>query len=95
MNNNINVITQKKELYNKCENMEQLYDKYYLPLLEKHYKKTYMLEQALDKIKNILSNVGEMACYSKSMYLDGEDIEDILEIIQKAKGDVKNENNNI
>lgn len=95
MSNNINVITQKKELYDKCENMEELYDKYYLPLLEKHYKKIYILEQALDEIKNILNGVGEMACYSKSIYLDGEDIEDIEEIIQKAKGDVKNENNNV
>lgn len=43
------------------------------------------LEQALDEIENILNGVGEMACYSKSMYLDGEDIEDILEIIKKAK----------
>lgn len=89
MSNNINVITQKKELYDKCENMEELYDKYYLPLLEKHYKKTYILEQALDEIEKILNGVGEMACYSKSMYLDGEDIEDIEKIIQKAKGDVK------
>lgn len=95
MSNNINVITQKKELYDKCENMEELYDKYYLPLLEKHYKKIYILEQALDEIENILNGVGEMACYSKSIYLDGEDIEDIEEIIQKAKGDVKNENNNV
>lgn len=53
------------------------------------------LEQALDEIENILNGVGEMACYSKSMYLDGEDIEDILEIIKKAKGDVKDENNNV
>lgn len=95
MNNNINVITQKKELYDKCENMEELYDKYYLPLLEKHYKKTYILKQALDEIEKILNGVGEMACYSKSMCLYEEDIEDILKIIQKAKGDVKNENNNI
>lgn len=89
MNNNINVITQKKELYDKCENMEELYDKYYLPLLEKHYKKTYILKQALDEIEKILNGVGEMACYSKSMCLYEEDIEDILKIIQKAKGDVK------
>lgn len=50
------------------------------------------LEQALDEIENILKGVGEMACYSKSMCLYEEDIEDILKIIQKAKGDVKNEN---
>lgn len=53
------------------------------------------LEQALDEIENILNGIGEMACYSKSMCLYEENIEDILEIIQKAKGDVKNENNNI
>lgn len=53
------------------------------------------LEQALDEIENILNGVGEISCYSKSMYLDGEDIEDIEEIIQKAKGDVKNESNNV
>lgn len=53
------------------------------------------LEQALDEIENILNGVGEMACYSKSMCLYEEDIEDIEEIIQKAKGDVKNENNNV
>lgn len=53
------------------------------------------LEQALDEIGNILNGVGEMACYSKSMCLYKEDIEDILKIIQKAKGDVKNENNNV
>lgn len=53
------------------------------------------LEQALDKIENILNGVGEMACYSKSTCLYGEDVEDILEIIQKVEGDVKNENNNV
>jgi hypothetical protein len=50
------------------------------------------LEQALNEIEKILNGVGEIACYSKSMCLYGEDIEDILEIIKKAKGDVKNEN---
>ena len=39
------VITDREELYNKCENMEQLFDKYYLALLEKHYSKTYKLQQ--------------------------------------------------
>lgn len=27
------VIITKRELYNKCENIEQLYDKFYYPLL--------------------------------------------------------------
>lgn len=97
MNNSINVITQKKELYDKCENMEELYDKYYLPLLEKHYKKTYILEQALDKIEKYIENhkrETETHIYGLAIpkfVFDG-DIEDIEEIIQKAKGDVKNEN---
>lgn len=47
MSNNINVITQKKELYDKCENMEELYDKYYLPLLEKHYKKNIYITTSI------------------------------------------------
>lgn len=50
------------------------------------------LEQALDEIENYLEGAGEMACYSKSMCLYEENIEDILDIIQKVKGDVKNEN---
>lgn len=57
--------------------------------IEELLKENLELEQALDKIKNILNGVGEEACYSKSMCLYEEDIEDILEIIQKAKGDVK------
>ena len=55
-------------------------------------KQNQKLEQVLDEIENILNGVGEMACYSKSMCLYEEDIEDIEEIIQKAKGDVKSEN---
>lgn len=96
MSNNINVITQKKELYDKCENMEELYDKYYLPLLEKHYKKTYILEQALYEIEKYIENhkrESELHIYGLAIpkfVFDG-DIEDIKEIIQKAKGDVKNE----
>lgn len=55
-------------------------------------KQNQKLEQVLDEIENILNGVGEMACYSKSMCLYEEDIEDIEEIIQKAKGNVKSEN---
>lgn len=104
MSNNIKVITQKKELYDECENMEELYDKYYLPLLEKHYKKTYILEQALGEIEKYLKNDiescnsalsnPEYTIINKHELLKNEkqkDI-DILKIIQKAKGDVKNEN---
>ncbi len=33
----------KEELYEKCENMEELYDKYYLPLLEENKNLTHMI----------------------------------------------------
>lgn len=97
MSNNINVITQKEELYDKCENMEELYDKYYLPLLEKHYKKTYILEQALDEIEKYIENhkrESESHIYGLVIpkFVFNGDIEDIEEIIKKAKGDVKNDN---
>ena len=64
--------------------IQELYDSY-LYLLKQNQR----LEHALDKIENILNCVCELACYSKSMYLDEEDIDEILEIIQKAKGDDK------
>ncbi len=63
--------------------------------IEELLKENLKLEQALDEIEKYLEGAGEMACYSKSMCLYEENIEDILEIIQKAKGDVNNENNNI
>lgn len=98
MINNINVITQKKELYDKCENMEELYDKYYLPLLEKYYKKTYTLEQALDEIEKYIEEYQEERTYTDRggfTCVDGHflrDSDDLLKIIQKVKGDVKNGN---
>ena len=84
MSNNINVITQKKELYDKCENMEELYDKYYLPLLEKHYKKTYILKQALDDIEKICNSIP-----IENSICDIGKIHDIEVIIQKAKELIK------
>ena len=51
---NIPVITDREKLYDKCENMEQLFDKYYLPLLDKHYSKVYQLQQENQKLKKQL-----------------------------------------
>ena len=48
---NIPVITDREKLYDKCENMEQLFDKYYLPLLDKHYSKIYELQQENQQLK--------------------------------------------
>lgn len=58
----IQVITDKEEIYDKCENMEQLFDKYYLPLLVKHFSKVYQLEQENKE----LSRMCEL--YSRSVY---------------------------
>lgn len=54
---NILVITDREELYDKCENMEQLFDKYYLPLLDKHYSKTYKLRQENTRLKNKIRDI--------------------------------------
>ena len=51
---NIPVITDREKLYDKCENMEQLFSKYYLPLLDKHYSKTYELQQENQELKKQL-----------------------------------------
>ena len=51
---NIPVITDREKLYDKCENMEQLFDKYYLPLLDKHYSKTYKLQQENKQLKQVI-----------------------------------------
>ena len=87
MNNDINKIVQKNELYDKCENMEELYDKYYVPLLEFHYKKISVLEQALDDIEKICNSIPR-----EDSICGIEKIHDIEVIMQKIKGDVKNEN---
>lgn len=58
---NIPVITDREELYDKCENMEQLFDKYYLPLLYKHYSKVYELQQENKRLKIQVSAREEVA----------------------------------
>lgn len=68
---NIPVITDKEELYDKCENMEQLFDKYYLPLLDKHYSKTYKLQQENKQLRQL----------NKIIYVDKS--EHILEELKK------------
>ena len=57
---NIPVITDREKLYDKCENMEQLFDKYYLPLLDKHYSKVYELQQEKKQLKQVIDKVKEL-----------------------------------
>lgn len=77
----IKVITDKEELYEYCENMEQLYDKFYLPLLDVHYRKTYDLQQELKEAKNYVDFYENL---TKKQY----DL--IYELIKALKGDDKN-----
>lgn len=125
MNNDINKIVQKNELYDKCENMEELYDKYYVPLLEFHYKKISVLEQALDENKKLINTILNFSFFkeecplsfkfednskedeAQNIFYNDEYCENncndiykdcwikYFKELQKAKGDVKNENNNI
>ena len=46
--------------------MEQLFDKYYLPLLDKHYSKTYQLQQENQKYKEKYENA--VADYETTMF---------------------------
>lgn len=91
---NIPVITDREKLYDKCENMEQLFDKYYLPLLDKHYSKTYELQQENQKYKEVIDKVSsQIKLYGK---YDGEkctrcfsmmtaDFNKLLDILNEVK----------
>ena len=70
---NIQVITDIKELYDKCENMEQLFDKYYLPLLDKHYSKTYKLQQENKQLKDNWNKLKEYCKENTLCYEVGDD----------------------
>ena len=54
---NIPIITDREELYDKCENMEQLFDKYYLPLLDKYYNKIYELQRENKQLKELIDKI--------------------------------------
>ena len=88
----IQVITDREELYDKCENMEQLYDKYYLPLLDKHYRKTYELQQENQQLKEVIDKI-------KTRYIDyygtTKEVNDdyVLRSVLKEISDLLNELN--
>ena len=67
--------------------------KYHVQILQQKNKK---LEQALDEIEKIILKATTDEETGKDLgYSDSIPYDDLLEIIQKAKGDVKNENNNV
>ena len=94
----IPVITDREELYDKCENMEQLFDKYYLPLLDKHFSKTYKLQQEnkqlkdnwnklKEHLKNRYDNGTESISY-RQVFMEIREAMQVLEIAQELeKGD--------
>lgn len=80
--------------------MKKTYEQGYINGFAQSKKKIEELEQALDEIEKYIKNHKreiESHIYGLTIpkFVFNGDIEDILEIIQKAKGDVKNENNNI
>lgn len=60
------IITDRKEIYEKCENMEQLFDKYYLPLLIKHFEEIYELQQENQQLKE---QINILECLIESLKL--------------------------
>ena len=84
----ISVITDREELYDKCENMEQLFDKYYLPLLDKHYSKIYELQQENKQLKDNWIKLKEFMSYENigRLFDMGYDANDFInEIDDKIK----------
>ena len=81
---NIPVIADKEELYDKCENMEQLFDKYYLPLLDKHYSKVYELQQENQKCKEVIDKAIK---YVETMYIPQDVISQKQELLDILKED--------
>ena len=63
-----NWIISKVDLYNKCENMEQLYDNYYVPLQQELSKK----EKIIDELKEYIDME---LCTTKKCF---EELETIL-----------------
>ena len=80
----IKVITDREKLYDKCENMEQLFDKYYLPLLIKHYDKTYKLQQENSQLKDRINKAAER------LTLNGDiKEENVIEVLTNAIKDTR------
>lgn len=77
--------------------MKKTYEQGYINGFAQSKKKIEELEQALDEIEKYIENhkrESESHIYGLKIpkFVFNGDIEDILEIIQKSKGDVNNEN---
>ena len=73
------VITDREELYEKCENMEQLFSNYYLPQLEVHYRKTYNLQQENKQLKEKLNFDLQWALKYDELFFENKQLKDRIE----------------
>ena len=97
----MNLEEYKKYVKEMCKNTEEKLDEeseefdFFLMLVKTFNKicnENLELEQALDKIEKIILKATTDEETGKDLgYSDGIPYDDLLEIIQKAKGDVKNE----
>ena len=90
----LEIIITKEELYDKCENVEQLYDGFYYPLLveykglkkqlevlqQENQKYKEVIDKAIEYLDDWLFNVGGLgAC------MDYKDIKEILDILKEVE----------
>lgn len=69
--------------------MEQLFDKYYLPLLDKHYSKTYELRQENKQLKEVIDKATNELFILKDMIYKPETREENFEIQRKISSIIK------
>ena len=81
----LEVIITKEELYDKCENVEQLYDGFYYPLLVEYKelkKQLEVLEQENKKYKEVIDKaielLGNYKHYSTPNEKQNSDNEDLV-----------------
>ena len=82
------VIITKGELYDKCENIEQLYDKYYYPLLVEYKELNKQFEEWKKLLNKFKIQQKEFIKYLENMLDDENDIFSVVrvkDILQKYK----------
>ena len=82
------VIITKGELYDKCENIEQLYDKFYYPLLVEYKELKKQFEEWKKLLNKFKIQQKEFIKYLENMLDDENDIFSVVRvkyILQKYK----------
>ncbi len=82
------VIITKGELYDKCENIEQLYDKFYYPLLVEYKELKKQFEEWKKLLNKFKIQQKEFIKYLENMLDDENDIFSVVrvkDILQKYK----------